>query len=128
MEEQPGDEKLFHFPLKRTKSIEREQISCWLTYTNENTHQIIRDNLHRSALYGGKIVGIGPRYCPSIEDKVVRFADKERHQVFLEPEGEDTNEMYVQGMSSSLPEDVQIAMLRSLPGLENCEMMRTAML
>lgn len=127
MEEQPGDEKIVPFSFETDpKSIEREQISCWLTYTNENTHQIIRDNLHRSALYGGKIEGIGPRYCPSIEDKVVRFADKERHQVFLEPEGEETNEMYVQGMSSSLPEDVQIAMLRSLPGLENCEMMRTA--
>ncbi|NLM14088.1 MAG: tRNA uridine-5-carboxymethylaminomethyl(34) synthesis enzyme MnmG [Epulopiscium sp.] len=127
MEEQPGDKKIIPFSFETDpKSIEREQISCWLTYTNEKTHQIIRDNLHRSALYGGKIEGVGPRYCPSIEDKVVRFADKERHQVFLEPEGEDTNEMYVQGMSSSLPEDVQLAMLRSLPGLENCEMMRTA--
>lgn len=127
MEEQPGDEKIIPFSFTTSPSdIEREQISCWLTYTNENTHQIIKDNLHRSALYGGKIEGIGPRYCPSIEDKVVRFADKERHQVFLEPEGENTTEMYVQGMSTSLPEEVQLAMLRSLPGLERCEIMRTA--
>ena len=103
-----------------------EQIPCWLTYTNEKTHEIIRANLHRSPLYAGEIEGTGPRYCPSIEDKVVRFADKERHQIFVEPVGADTNEMYIQGMSSSLPEDVQIAMYRTLPGLENCEFTRPA--
>ncbi|NLK20583.1 MAG: tRNA uridine-5-carboxymethylaminomethyl(34) synthesis enzyme MnmG [Epulopiscium sp.] len=125
MEEQPGDRKIIPFSFTTNpESIEREQISCWLTYTNNNTHEVIRNNLHRSPLYGGEIKGIGPRYCPSIEDKVVRFADKERHQVFLEPEGEETTEMYVQGMSSSLPEDVQVSMLRTLPGLENCEIMR----
>ncbi|WP_058486394.1 tRNA uridine-5-carboxymethylaminomethyl(34) synthesis enzyme MnmG [Defluviitalea phaphyphila] len=126
LEEQPGDEKIVPFSFENdSKSIYREQISCWLTYTNDKTHKIIKDNLHRSPLYGGKIEGIGPRYCPSIEDKVVRFEDKERHQVFLEPEGENTMEMYVQGMSSSLPEDVQISMLRTLPGFEKCEVMRT---
>lgn len=125
LEEQPGDKKIIPFSFTtHSRDIIRKQISCWLTYTNEKTHQVIKDNLYRSPLYGGEIKGIGPRYCPSIEDKVVRFADKERHQVFLEPEGEDTVEMYVQGMSSSLPEDVQQAMLRSLPGFENCEIMR----
>ena len=106
--------------------MEEEQLPCYLTYTNAKTHEIIRNNLHRSPLYGGEIVGTGPRYCPSIEDKVVRFADKERHQVFIEPLGRDTDEMYVQGMSSSLPEDVQIAMYRTLPGLENVEFTRPA--
>jgi tRNA uridine 5-carboxymethylaminomethyl modification enzyme len=127
MEEQKGDEKVVPFSfLHSEEDIRREQISCWLTYTSSKTHQIIQDNLHRSPLYGGQIEGTGPRYCPSIEDKVVRFHDKERHQVFLEPEGEDTNEVYVQGMSSSLPEDVQKEMYRTLAGLEKCEIMRTA--
>ena len=108
------------------EDMEEEQLPCYLTYTNAKTHEIIRNNLHRSPLYGGEIVGTGPRYCPSIEDKVVRFADKERHQVFIEPLGRDTDEMYVQGMSSSLPEDVQIAMYRTLPGLENVEFTRPA--
>ena len=127
MQEQKGDEKItpFSFENKR-EDIEREQFSCFLTYTNEKTHEIIKANLDRSPLYSGEIKGIGPRYCPSIEDKVVRFADKERHQLFIEPEGEDTNELYVQGMSSSLPEDVQIAMYRTIPGLENVEFTRTA--
>ncbi|OON99104.1 MAG: tRNA uridine-5-carboxymethylaminomethyl(34) synthesis enzyme MnmG [Epulopiscium sp. Nele67-Bin004] len=124
-EPQYGDEKIVPFSFENNeKDIAREQIPCYLTYTNANTHQIIRDNLHRSPLYSGIIEGVGPRYCPSIEDKVVRFADKERHQVFLEPEGENTTEMYVQGMSSSLPEEVQIDMLRTIPGLENVEVMR----
>lgn len=127
MQEQKGDSNIVPFSFENTaQEIEREQISCYLTYTNEQTHKIIRDNLHRSPLYGGVIKGTGPRYCPSIEDKVVRFADKERHQIFIEPEGEDTNEMYIQGMSTSLPEDVQIAMYRTLPGLENCNIMRSA--
>jgi len=127
MEEQKGDEKVVPFSFLHTEEeIRRNQISCWLTYTSLKTHQIIQDNLHRSPLYGGQIEGTGPRYCPSIEDKVVRFHDKERHQVFLEPEAEDTNEIYVQGMSSSLPEDVQKEMYRTLAGLENCEIMRTA--
>ncbi|NDL68084.1 tRNA uridine-5-carboxymethylaminomethyl(34) synthesis enzyme MnmG [Anaerotalea alkaliphila] len=125
MEEQRGDEKVVPFSfLNRPEDIRREQISCWLTYTNAQTHRVIRENLDRSPLYSGVIEGTGPRYCPSIEDKVVRFHDKERHQVFLEPEGEDTNELYVQGMSSSLPEDVQIAMLRTLPGMEQVQIMR----
>ena len=106
--------------------LNKEQVPCWLTYTNEKTHEIIKANLHRSPLYAGIIEGTGPRYCPSIEDKVVRFADKERHQIFVEPIGIDTDEMYIQGMSSSLPEDVQIAMYRTLPGLENCEFTRPA--
>ena len=127
MKEQPGDEKIVPFSFEnKPEDIAREQISCYLTYTNEKTHEIIRQNLDRSPLYSGVITGTGPRYCPSIEDKVVRFADKDRHQVFIEPEGEDTNEMYVQGMSSSLPEDVQIAMYRTLPGLEDVRFMRTA--
>jgi len=122
---QPGDEKIIPFSFMSGK-IEREQVPCWLTYTNEKTHQIIRDNLHRSPLFSGDIKGTGPRYCPSIEDKVVRFADKDHHQIFIEPEGLRTNEMYVQGMSSSLPEDVQIQMLRTIPGLENVKIVRTA--
>ncbi|MEG0387221.1 MAG: tRNA uridine-5-carboxymethylaminomethyl(34) synthesis enzyme MnmG [Niameybacter sp.] len=126
MEPQHGDESIVPFSFENTENqIKREQYPCYLTYTNERTHQIIRDNLHRSPLYAGVIEGTGPRYCPSIEDKVVRFADKDRHQVFLEPEGEDTTEMYVQGMSSSLPEEVQLEMLRSLPGMEQVEVMRT---
>lgn len=125
MHEEPGDDTIVPFSFE-TEYIKKDQISCWLTYTNEKTHQIIRDNLHRSPLYSGQIEGVGPRYCPSIEDKVVRFADKERHQLFIEPMGENTEEMYVQGMSSSLPEDVQIEMLRSIDGLENVKMMRTA--
>lgn len=127
MQPQYGDENITPFSFENTaEDIRREQALCWLTYTNENTHQIIRDNLHRSPLYGGVIEGTGPRYCPSIEDKVVRFADKERHQIFIEPEGETTEEMYIQGMSSSLPEDVQIAMYRTIPGLERCEITRFA--
>jgi len=125
MEEQLGDDPVTPFSFE-TENPGVNKVSCHLTYTNAKTHQVIRDNLHRSPLYGGKIEGIGPRYCPSIEDKVVRFADKERHQVFIEPMGEHTEEMYVQGMSSSLPEDVQIAMLRTISGLENVKMMRTA--
>ena len=125
MEPQHGDERVVPFSFENKEDdIKREQFPCYLTYTNEKTHQIIRDNLHRSPMYSGVIEGTGPRYCPSIEDKVVRFADKERHQVFIEPEGENTTEMYVQGMSSSLPEEVQLAMLRTLPGLENVEVMR----
>lgn len=125
MEIQPGDEKVVPFSFENTfEDIKREQIPCWLTYTNAATHDTIRDNLSRSPLYSGVIEGTGPRYCPSIEDKVVRFADKERHQIFLEPEGEDTTEMYVSGMSTSLPEDVQRTMLRTVPGFENVEIMR----
>lgn len=125
MEIQNGDENIeaFSFDDPMPKF---EQVPCWLTYTNEKTHEIIRANLHRSPLYAGMIEGTGPRYCPSIEDKVVRFADKERHQIFVEPIGLDTDEMYIQGMSSSLPEDVQIAMYRTLPGLENAEFTRPA--
>lgn len=126
MEPQHGDERIVPFSFENKEDdIKRDQHPCYLTYTNEKTHQIIRDNLHRSPMYSGVIEGTGPRYCPSIEDKVVRFADKERHQVFIEPEGENTTEMYVQGMSSSLPEEVQLAMLRTLKGLENVEVMRT---
>lgn len=126
MEPQYGDECIIPFSFEnQTQSLQREQYPCYLTYTNEKTHQVIRENLHRSPMYSGVIEGIGPRYCPSIEDKVVRFADKERHQVFIEPEGEDTTEMYVQGMSSSLPEEVQLAMLRTMPGLETVEVIRT---
>lgn len=124
MEEQPGDPIIEPFSFE-TDEIEKEQISCWLTYTNSKTHEIIRENLHRSPLYSGQIEGIGTRYCPSIEDKVVRFADKERHQVFIEPMGLDTDEMYVQGLSTSLPEDVQEKILRSVPGLENVSIMRS---
>lgn len=127
MEEQFGDEKIVPFSFTNTEEdIKREQISCWLTYTNEKTHEIIRENLHRSPLFSGAIEGTGPRYCPSIEDKVVKFSDKNRHQVFIEPEGEFTNEMYIGGMSSSLPEDVQYAMYRSVKGLENAKIVRNA--
>ena len=125
MEIQEGDEEIVPFSFEN-EAKEIKQVPCYLTYTNEKTHEIIRKNLHRSPLYGGVIEGTGPRYCPSIEDKVVRFADKERHQIFIEPMGLDTDEMYVQGMSSSLPEDVQIAMYRTLPGLENVEFTRPA--
>lgn len=127
MEEQFGDERVVPFSFSTDPdSIQKEQVSCWLTYTNEKTHEIIRGNLDRSPIYAGVIEGTGPRYCPSIEDKVVKFADKERHQVFIEPEGLYTNEMYVGGMSSSLPEDVQLAMYRTVPGLENCKIVRNA--
>lgn len=126
MQVQEGDANLVPFSFESDpQAILREQRPCYLTYTNERTHEIIRANLHRSPLYGGVIHGVGPRYCPSIEDKVVRFADKERHQLFLEPEGEGTNEYYVQGMSSSLPEDVQRDMLRTIPGMEHVQVMRT---
>ena len=125
MEVQPGDEEIEMFSFE-DEPIKKEQKNCYLTYTNAETHDIIRKNLHRSPLFGGEIVGVGPRYCPSIEDKVVRFADKERHQIFVEPHGENTEEMYIQGMSSSLPEDVQIALYRTVPGLEHCEFTRTA--
>ena len=125
MEVQKGDEDIIPFSFE-DKMKDFDQVDCYLTYTNAETHRIIRENLHRSPLYGGEISGTGPRYCPSIEDKVVRFADKERHQVFVEPIGIDTDEMYIQGMSSSLPEDVQIAMYRTIPGLEHCEFTRPA--
>ena len=125
MEKQEGDKEIEMFSFD-DNVIERKQMPCYLTYTNEQTHKIIRENLHRSPLYAGEIEGTGPRYCPSIEDKVVRFSDKPRHQVFVEPIGEDTEEMYIQGMSSSLPEDVQIAMYRTIPGLENAEFTRPA--
>ena len=125
MEVQKGDEGIIPFSFE-DKMKDFNQVDCYLTYTNAETHRIIRENLHRSPLYGGEISGTGPRYCPSIEDKVVRFADKERHQVFVEPIGIDTDEMYIQGMSSSLPEDVQIAMYRTIPGLEHCEFTRPA--
>lgn len=127
MEEQFGDNRVVPFSFSTDpESVQIDQVSCWLTYTNEETHNIIRANLDRSPIYAGIIEGTGPRYCPSIEDKVVKFADKERHQVFIEPEGLHTNEMYVGGMSSSLPEDVQLAMYRTVPGLEHCKMVRNA--
>lgn len=127
MEPQYGDEKIVPFSFTNTSdSVQREQVKCYLTYTNEKTHEIIRNNLDRSPLYSGYIKGTGPRYCPSIEDKVVRFADKNRHQVFIEPEGNYTNEMYVGGMSSSLPEDVQFDMYHSVPGLEHAKIVRNA--
>ena len=127
MEEQFGDERIVPFSFTTNPNdVQIDQASCWLTYTNEETHRIIRENLDRSPLYSGMIEGTGPRYCPSIEDKVVKFADKNRHQVFIEPEGRGTNEMYVGGMSSSLPEDVQYAMYRSVPGLENAKIVRNA--
>ena len=127
MIEQKGDERIVPFSFTTNpEDVQIEQVSCWLTYTNEETHRIIRENLDRSPLYSGMIEGTGPRYCPSIEDKVVKFADKNRHQVFIEPEGLGTNEMYVGGMSSSLPEDVQYAMYRSVPGLENAKIVRNA--
>jgi tRNA uridine 5-carboxymethylaminomethyl modification enzyme len=127
MEEQFGDERVVPFSFSTNpEDVQIPQVSCYLTYTNEKTHEIIRANLDRSPIYAGIIEGTGPRYCPSIEDKVVKFADKDRHQVFIEPEGLHTNEMYVGGMSSSLPEDVQLAMYRTVPGLENCKMVRNA--
>ena len=127
MEEQFGDEKIVPFSFSTNPDdIQKDQVSCFLTYTNEETHKIIRENLDRSPIYAGIIEGTGPRYCPSIEDKVVKFADKERHQVFLEPEGLFTNEMYVGGMSSSLPEDVQLKMYRTVPGMENCKIVKHA--
>lgn len=127
MEEQFGDKRVVPFSFSTNpESVQKEQVSCWLTYTNEETHKIIRDNLDRSPLFSGAIEGTGPRYCPSIEDKVVKFADKERHQVFVEPEGLYTNEMYLGGMSSSLPEDVQYAMYRTVKGLENVKIVRNA--
>ena len=125
MQEQKGDDIIVPFSFMNDK-IGENQVSCWLTYTNEETHRVIRENFHRSALFGGQIEGIGPRYCPSIEDKVNRFADKERHQTFIEPEGLDTDEMYIQGMSSSLPEDVQLAFYKTIPGLENLRITRPA--
>lgn len=125
MIEQPGDKKIVPFSFMND-NVDREQISCWLTYTSEETHNVIRENIERSPMYNGLIEGVGPRYCPSIEDKVMRFPDKSRHQVFIEPEGEDTLEMYVGGMSSSLPEDVQLEMYRTVAGLENVELLRTA--
>ena len=127
MTPQYGDERIVPFSYSTNpEDIQKEQVKCYLTYTNEETHNIIRNNLDRSPIYAGVIEGTGPRYCPSIEDKVVRFADKDRHQIFLEPEGIHTNEMYVGGMSSSLPEDVQLAMYRTVPGLENCKIVKNA--
>ena len=127
MEEQRGDARVVPFSFSTDpESVQKEQVSCWLTYTNEETHAIIRKNLDRSPLFSGVIEGTGPRYCPSIEDKVVKFPDKERHQIFVEPEGLYTNEMYLAGMSSSLPEDVQYAMYRTVPGLENVKIVRNA--
>ena len=127
MEEQKGDEFVVPFSFTtKMEDVQIDQVSCWLTYTNQKTHDIIRANLDRSPIYAGIIEGTGPRYCPSIEDKVMRFADKDRHQVFLEPEGLYTNEMYIGGMSSSLPEDVQLAMYRTVPGLANCKIVRNA--
>lgn len=123
--EQPGDEKMIPFSFMH-EDIQREQVPCWLTYTNKQTHEVIRENFQRSALFGGQIEGVGPRYCPSIEDKVNRFSDKERHQLFIEPEGLMTDEVYIQGMSSSLPEDVQVAFYRTIPGLEQVEIVRPA--
>ncbi len=126
MEIQEGDKNIEAFSFEDEIDPNKEQVPCYLTYTNEKTHEIIRENLHRSPLFAGEITGTGPRYCPSIEDKVVRFADKPRHQIFVEPIGKDTEEMYIQGMSSSLPEDVQIKMYRTIPGLENAEFTRPA--
>ena len=125
LERQDGDERIASFSFYSNKEI-KNKIPCYITYTSEETKRIILENLYRSPLYGGKIDGVGPRYCPSIEDKVVRFAEKERHQVFIEPCGEETEELYLQGLSSSLPEDVQLAFLHSIPGLEHCQVMRTA--
>ncbi len=125
LELQPGDAKAEPFSFRTEHKVENSAV-CWLTYTNEQTHQVIRDNLHRSPMYDGTISGVGPRYCPSIETKIVRFADKPRHQLFLEPCGLDTEEMYIQGLSSSLPEDVQMAMLATIPGLEKAQIMRPA--
>lgn len=125
MTEQKGDAQIQPFSFMNDE-LDKEQVSCWLTYTNEETHRIIRENFSRSALFGGQIEGVGPRYCPSIEDKVNRFADKKRHQTFIEPEGLDTDEMYIQGMSTSLPEDVQYDFYRAIPGLENLKIVRPA--
>lgn len=125
MEIETGDEKIVPFSFE-TEEVGENKINCYLVYTNEETHRIIKENLHRSAMYGGLVEGVGPRYCPSIEDKVVRFADKPRHQIFIEPMGLDTKEMYAQGFSTSLPEDVQLQMYRSIKGLEKCEIMRSA--
>tara|TARA_Y100000588_G_C14243726_1_gene920527 strand:- start:258 stop:2156 length:1899 start_codon:yes stop_codon:yes gene_type:complete len=125
MEIQYGDKEIVPFSFMND-TLEVDEEPCWLTYTNVETHQVIEDNIHRSAMYGGQIEGTGPRYCPSIEDKITRFADKDRHQLFIEPEGVDTNEMYVQGMSTSLPEDVQIKFMRTIPGMEKVEIMRPA--
>ncbi|WEV60553.1 tRNA uridine-5-carboxymethylaminomethyl(34) synthesis enzyme MnmG [Streptococcaceae bacterium ESL0729] len=123
---QPGDEEPNHFSyLSRDADYDKDQIPCWLTYTSEESHKIINDNLHRAPMFSGVVKGVGPRYCPSIEDKIVRFSDKPRHQLFLEPEGRNTDEVYVQGLSTSLPEDVQFEILRSIPGLEQVEMMRS---
>ena len=127
MTEQPGDERIIPFSFTTDpESVQKDQVSCYLTYTNEKTHKIIRDNIDRSPLFSGVIEGTGPRYCPSIEDKVVRFSDKDRHQLFIEPEGEFTNEMYISGMSSSMPEEVQYAMIHTVPGLENAKIVRNA--
>lgn len=127
MIEQKGDEPIIPFSFENEdKNIQMDQISCYLLYSNEHTHKIVRDNLHRSALYGGVIEGIGPRYCPSFEDKIVKFADKDRHQIFIEPTGLNTEEVYLQGFSTSMPEDVQHAMIKSLPGFENAQIMRYA--
>lgn len=127
MTEQLGDERVVPFSFSTDpESVQKEQVKCYLTYTNEKTHEIIRNNLDRSPIYAGVIEGTGPRYCPSIEDKVVRFADKDKHQLFIEPEGLSTNEVYIGGMSSSMPEDVQVAMYRTVPGLENCKIVRNA--
>jgi len=125
MQREDGDKKIVPFSFLNDH-LQKDQVPCWLTYTNEETHTILRDNFHRSALFSGEIEGTGPRYCPSIEDKINRFADKTRHQLFIEPEGLDTNEMYVQGMSTSMPEDIQLAFMKTIPGLENCEIMRPA--
>jgi tRNA uridine 5-carboxymethylaminomethyl modification enzyme len=123
---QPGDDKPNHFSfLSKDEDYLKEQIPCWLTYTSKTTHEIIQENLHRAPMFSGIVKGVGPRYCPSIEDKVVRFADKPRHQLFLEPEGRNTEEVYIQGLSTSLPEDVQFDLVRSIPGLEEAKMMRT---
>ena len=127
MIEQKGDKDIVPFSfMNEFENLDREQVSCWLTYTNENTHRIVKENLLRSALYGGEITGVGPRYCPSIESKIMVFPDKTTHQLFIEPEGRDTCEMYVQGMSTSLPEDVQVQFYRSIKGLERVKIMRTA--
>lgn len=126
LEPQAGDERIVPFSFDDDASQLKNTELCYVTYTNQETKRIITENLHRSPLYGGKIEGVGPRYCPSIEDKIVRFAEKERHQIFIEPCGGDTDEMYLQGLSSSLPEDVQLSFLKTIPGLEHCQVMRTA--
>lgn len=126
MERQDGDEKIVPFSFETPVEGLKNQVSCYVTYTNSITHEVIMNNLHRSPLYSGRIEGVGPRYCPSIEDKIVRFSDKPRHQLFVEPMGLTTEEYYLQGMSSSLPEDVQLAFLQTIKGLENVEIMRPA--